>query len=123
LAAFDTFVPPAWDGHPVVWVLTRGGKEKPVMNPGHAEHRTHTVTAKGRVEPEYSQKYWPTTPIPSPFFLRAHEFSWKDRHRLELVLPGRADDVPDTVIGPLRVDELTLDADLKAQQSRTRRRT
>jgi len=119
LAAFDTFVPPGWDGHPVVWVLTKGGRAEPVMGPGCWGGRTHTVTGKGRVEPVFSQKYWPTTRIPSPFFLHAHEFSWKDRHRLELVLPGRADDVPDTVIGPLRVDELTLDADLKAQQGRT----
>ncbi len=119
LAAFDTFVPPTWDGHPVVWVLTKGGREKPVVSPGNGGGRTHTVTGKGRVEPEFSQKYWPTTRLSSPFFLHAQEFSWKNRHRLEVVLRGRADEVSDTTIGPVRVDELTLDADLKAQLRRT----
>jgi hypothetical protein len=122
LAAFDTFVPPAWEGHPVVWVLTRGGRKKPEMRPGYGG-QTYTVTSKGAVEPEFSQKYWPATRVPSPFFLHAHEFSWKDRHRLELVLPGRADDVPDTVIHPVRVAELILDADLKVQQRRIKRCT
>jgi hypothetical protein len=116
LAAFDRFVPPIWNGKPVVWVLTEGGREKPLMKPG-GERRAHTVTEDGVVEPLYCFKHWPTTDIPSPFFLLAHEFYWRSRNRLKLILQ-REESAANVVIGPVRVTALIRDSDLKAQQGR-----
>jgi hypothetical protein len=114
LAAFDRFVPNIWKGRPVVWVLTQGGKKEPVMTPGQGQ-LTHVVFRDGVVEPSYCEKYWPRTEVQAPFFLHVHEFSWRNRHRLEVKLPGFVDE-PDKLLGIVQVDELIRDADLKAQQ-------
>lgn len=87
LAAFDRYVPPFWSGNPVVWVLTKGGSKEPEIAPGE-RRRTHTVTAAGEIEPTYCEKYWPYTRVPSPFFLCAHEFPWRNRRNLQLCLPA-----------------------------------
>jgi hypothetical protein len=114
LAAFDRLVSPPAEGKPVVWVLAKGGDEKPRVRPGTGQ-KCYTVTAEGEIEPEYCFKYWPSTDVPSPFFLLAHEFSWRSRGRLELFLPRRGK-TPEVVLGQVRVDRLTRDADLQARQ-------
>jgi hypothetical protein len=87
LAAFDRYVPPFWTGNPVVWVLTKGGRQEPEIAPGE-RRRTHAVTADGEIEPTYCEKYWPYTRVPSPFFLCVHEFPWRNRRKLGLRLPA-----------------------------------
>jgi hypothetical protein len=111
LAAFDRFIQPGWDGNPVVWVLTPGGKEEPYMRPGD-EQRTHPVTSEGVVELRHNSKYSPFTDLVPSYYLHAHEFPWTNRKELELVLPGWKG-APDEVIGPVVVQRLIRDSDMK----------
>jgi hypothetical protein len=113
LAAFDRYIQPGWGGDPVVWVLTPGGKEEPFLRPG-AGHIGRTVTSEGAIEPPRCRRYWPMTEIVPPYFLHAHEFPWASREQLELVLPGWKG-APDQVIGPVMVESLIRDIDLKAR--------
>jgi hypothetical protein len=68
----------------VVWLLTEGGEEPPRLAPGMT-FKKHTVTAAGAVEPGFCQRYWPATDVPSPYFLLAHLFAWRNRSRLKIL--------------------------------------
>src|SRR5262249_15435664 len=102
LAAFQIPEAPERKEDTVVWVLTEGGAEEPHLSPG-ATFKQHAVTAGGAVEPAFCGKYWPTTDLPTPFFLLAHAFRWRDRRRLMLTLhPGEE---AEAKLGPIEVGE------------------
>ncbi len=91
LAAFDRFVPPIWNGRPVLWLLTAGSEDHPRVSPGE-EKLSHPVTKRGAIEPQYAKKYFPSTNNPPPYLLQVHEFPWEARGELRVKLSANANE-------------------------------
>ncbi|MCI0460288.1 MAG: hypothetical protein L0Z62_25325 [Gemmataceae bacterium] len=108
-AVLAVFAPADAEGKSVAWVLTRGGNDPLRFQRGQT-FRCHTVAADGTIEPLFCGKYWPTTDVPSPFFLLVHALPGKGRAGLTLVAPSSGKKAG-KVLGKVAVGEPIRDAD------------